>query len=320
MFIEIPEGSIPLDNSYYSQLYHLNINSFTTTSFSVRFYFPNEGSFNMYHPIAAKGTTILSVGQPLKFTVNEAIDYNKLQQLKNEENLLKEELYDEKKIYNSNKLKDVLTAGGKDEEIISFFKNEAFTENDVELVLWLVHSTESFYNELIKIVRSKGIYCHNLWVYGFKYKDVETIREYLSNNEHVFHCKELLGPNFESSLVVSNETDYEKISSHLEYMNLVNARAHPLGKRETNIMNNEFNEQYQKFIIQTIQSLEVTLRTKLRLVYYLILQERFNEAKVQFDKVTRDEVNEYKKKGNRSFEIQYDYLSAYLDFCFGLCG
>ena len=50
----------------------------------------------------------------------------------------------------------------------------------------------------------------------------------------------------------------------------------------------------------------------LRLSYYLVIQERIEEANRIFKKIKKFENGNFS-----SFEIQYDYLNAYLDFSIG---
>ena len=49
----------------------------------------------------------------------------------------------------------------------------------------------------------------------------------------------------------------------------------------------------------------------MRLCYYLILQQRIKEATIIFNKINKNNII-----GNKlsSLELQYDYLTAYLDF------
>ena len=70
IFIQIPEGSVPLNQTYYTQNHHISLNSFITSSYSTTFYFPNSGKYKQYHPIATKEGIVISIGNPLTYTVN----------------------------------------------------------------------------------------------------------------------------------------------------------------------------------------------------------------------------------------------------------
>ena len=49
-------------------------------------------------------------------------------------------------------------------------------------------------------------------------------------------------------------------------------------------------------------------------IYYLILQDRMEDALNIFEKIKKEEIDDNQ---NKNFKIQYDYINAYLDFCFG---
>ena len=51
----------------------------------------------------------------------------------------------------------------------------------------------------------------------------------------------------------------------------------------------------------------------MQLTYYLIIQDRINEALNNFNRIKKEEIDD----NNKSYKIQYDYTYAYLDFTFG---
>ena len=96
-----------------------------------------------------------------------------------------------------------------------------------------------------------------------------------------------------------------------------NARKHHFGKnninKEINIPNVEFKKTYEKFIINLLPLNELTIKENLQLTYYLIIQDRMNEALDIFNRIKKEEI----ECNNKSYKIQYDYIYAYLDFTFG---
>ena len=50
----------------------------------------------------------------------------------------------------------------------------------------------------------------------------------------------------------------------------------------------------------------------MQLTYYLIIQDRINEALNNFNRIKKEEIDD----NNKSYKIQYDYIYAYLDFTF----
>jgi hypothetical protein len=82
----------------------------------------------------------------------------------------------------------------------------------------------------------------------------------------------------------------------------VNARAHALGKRRQ-IVNDAFHAQYHKFLKVLTYRNALTDDDLLAVTYYLLLQDRIEEALETFARVKRDKV---------ATEMQYDYCAAYL--------
>ena len=218
------------------------------------------------------------------------------------------------------KLRNILSDDSVDSKdkltnIINYFNNDIFNEEDIRNVLYLLKNDKDFYFKFINTLRNRGYYNHNVWSFAFHHKDEKGIKEYLKTNNNI---KNDLGYDFKSSLYSYNEIDDAKINPHLEYSPLYNARKHPFGnkgdKNETNIANKEFNETYRKFIVNLLSVQQLSIKEKLQLTYYLILQDRMEEALDIYKKIKNEEIDDNKDK---SYKIQYDYINAYLDFCFG---
>src|SRR5205085_10183054 len=76
---------------------------------------------------------------------------------------------------------------------------------------------------------------------------------------------------------------------HLEYKPLVNARAHALGSRR-HIVNGPLHEQYHRLLKTLTYRTELTDADLLAVVYYLLLQDRIEEARQAFGRVRADRV------------------------------
>ena len=88
----------------------------------------------------------------------------------------------------------------------------------------------------------------------------------------------------------------------LEYSPLVRARIHRLGA-ENEILNSKLLGQYRDFVAMLGYSRNVPANEQLVLTYYLLLQNRIEEAISTFAKIDR---------GSVTTEVQYDYVDAYL--------
>ena len=314
LFIQIPQGAICLDSTYYTNSFKIKLNPYETQNHKTYFYFQKEGKYSQYHPVACKNSNIISVGNSLIYDVkneyipskkNEIVENNKYAKDMRIEGKLRNILSDDS-VDSKNKLKNIL----------NYFTNDIFNDEDIGNILFLLKNDKSFYNNIINILRKRGYYNNNLWAFGFHHKDEKAIKEYLSINKRF---KDDLGYYFKSSLYSYDEIDDAKNHPHLEYSPLYNARKHPIGNKgninETNISNKEFNETYRKFIIDLLSLQELSIKEKLQLSYYLILQDRMEEALNIFFKIKKEEIDENNK--NKNYKIQYDYINAYLDFCFG---
>ena len=313
LFIQIPQGSICLNSTYYTNSIKMKLKPYETQNYKIYFYFPKEGEFKQYHPLACKNSNIISTGNGLLYKVKkEYVPSKKYEVVEN--NRYSKDMRIEGKLRNI--LSDDSVDGKKKiENIINYFKNDIFNDEDIRNILYLLKENKDFYNELIKTLRARGYYDGKVWSFGFHHKDEKAIKEFLTTNNSI---KNDLGYNFTSSLYSYNEIDDAKLHPHLEYSPLYNARKHPFGnknnKSETNIANKEFNETYRKFIIDLLSLKQLSIKEKLQLIYYLILQDRMDEAFDIYKKIKKEEITDDK---NKSYIVQYDYITAYLDFCFG---
>ena len=313
LFIQIPQGAICLDSTYYTNSIKLKLNPYQTQNHKTFFYFPNEGKYPQYHPVACKNSTIISVGSSLTYDVKKEYTPSKKNEIVENNKYAKDMRVD-------GKLRNILSDDSIDSKakltnIIKYFENDIFNEEDVRNVFYLLKNDKDFYNNLINTLRKRGYFNPIVWSFGFHHKDETAVREYLKTNESL---KRDLGYDFTSTLYSYSDIDDAKIQPHLEYSPLYNARKHPFGnkgdKNETNIANKEFNETYRRFIVDLLALKQLTIREKLQLTYYLILQDRMDEALEMYKKIKPEEVND---NNNKSYKIQYDYINAYLDFCFG---
>ena len=300
LFIQIPEGAIPMKGSFYTQTHHMSLSGYQTLSYQSYFYFPQEGTFKQYHPVATKEANIISIGESFSYHVKESVSFDKKTD--------KEDDLKKKKLYDPNKLKEIISKGDK-KDIIKYFENEPYNQDDIKNILWLLKDKD-FYSSLIKILREKGTLYQDVWAFGFFHYDEKVISEYLNLRKDI---KTRLGPEFNSSLISNSNLDASSLFTHLEYAPLFNARVHPLGKSEIQIANDNLARSYQSFIINCFTMQSLSQRVLLQLTYYLILQERIEEATSVFSKVNPKEVTD-----TLNYKIQYDYLSAYLDMSNGL--
>ena len=287
LLIQIPQGAIPVKNSEYTKSISLTLENFKTTGYLTYFYFPAEGDFTQFPPNASIDGVVISKGIPL---VYKFID-----------------LSVKKDVHHS--LDDVLISGGKHDIMNFILSNENIKPEEWRKIYWLLKEKD-FFHFVIDIMRRRGIYDQLVWNFGFYHKDEQTVRELLETN---YTIKNYLGPKFKSSLINLDDTNNYDLFPHMDYHPLINARAHKLGKENNlGIMNKEFKETYEKFIIYLLRLKEIDTKDYLRLCYYLILQDRNEEAIKIFAKVNSSTFTD-----SSSLQVQYDYIAAYLDFTVG---
>ena len=114
----------------------------------------------------------------------------------------------------------------------------------------------------------------------------------------------------ESTNLFSSDMEY----IYLEYIPLINARAHLLGQ-ERKLLNEEFNIQYQKFLKQllmkTTSILDSSLIDLISSCYYLLLQDRFDEANDIYKIIKYFHKQEIDRLDSFLFDYFIVYMSLY---------
>ena len=91
---------------------------------------------------------------------------------------------------------------------------------------------------------------------------------------------------------------------------MINSRTFKMPKAES-ILNRQFRDTYHNYISFLITLPTISDKEYMCLCYYLILQKRIKEANEIFKKIN---YNNIKGTNLTSLELQYDFLTAYLDF------
>lgn len=286
MLIQIPEGAVPVRNSDYTRTINQNLEN-NICEFLTYFYFPKEGEFVQYPPTTSKEGVIISKGNPLRFSVKQ-----------------------KQQLASSESLDDVLESGSKEDILRFFSKQKLIKKNELQKIYWILTAEKSFYLQITTLLRSKGIFDEAIWLMGFLHCDALSVAEYIENRKDL---KVLVGNSWDSRLLKVDESNDFDVFNHLDYHPLLNARVHRVGQaNKLSILNREFRNTYQAFIVSLVGKRVIQGKDYLRLCYYLILQDRIDEAVRVFKKINCFEISKFS-----SLEIQYDYVNAYLDFSMG---
>ena len=114
----------------------------------------------------------------------------------------------------TNILSEEIDSKTKIDNILNYFSNDIFDDNDISDVLYLLKDKE-FYTKFISILRDFGYYKDTVWKFAFYHKDEEGIKEYLSSNYKLIAD---LGYKFKSSLYSYSDIQDEKLFPHLVFI------------------------------------------------------------------------------------------------------
>ena len=282
VLVEIPEGAIPVNSLDYTKNHSLHLDAFSTRTIEFFFYFPQTGKFKTNPPNASKRGKVVAVGKSIELEVKKEKTYTTLETLT-----------------------AVLTKGSH-EDVLNFARTKNIWNPkvfDFNAIYWLLLD-KSFWTKFIEVLRERKYYDQIVWQFGFYHKDLRTIREYLAATEHNQITSYL--QYLDSSLL---QVDKLKL---LEYNPFINQRVHLIGDSKNRILNVQLKEQYKNFIGYLIERNTLNTEHYLGLIYYLLLQDRVEDAIRFFGKIDREEVRK-----SHQHELQYDYFAAYIDFYMG---
>ncbi|OMJ83724.1 hypothetical protein SteCoe_15266 [Stentor coeruleus] len=277
---QIPEGSIPITPPHKCKTNFLTIETFTTKTIEFKFYFPHSGIFD-HNPgnLAIEGKIVAKI-QEKTIKVSNVLDFCKLESFK-----------------------DLVLSGRKD-LILEYLRNKNLKSQDFSLeeIYWMMKKKD-FWLEVVQIYRNQLQYNVNLWGFGFLHQDRLAVSEVLTNNDSVIRDA---GWDFSSGLLKTSINNF----GHVEFDPLVNARAYQLGN-QNRIANTRLREVYKDFLLYLLDKKILEDSDLICLCQYFIYQERFFEAKNLYPHIKMSPSKKKIKKG--PLQIQYDYLTCYLD-------
>jgi len=278
VLLQIPRGAIPVSNGFFTRSRPVQMGPYSTTTFEYYFYFPAPGDFAHFPVHVSRNSQLVASAAPV--TMNVVDTPTKI----------------------DTKSWDYVSQNGTPEEVLTFLGTDNPNRLDLERIAWRMREHD-FFVKTTDLLSKRHVYNQTLWSYGI-YNDVpQAIGEYLQHNDgFISQC----GSYLDCKLVTIDPV-VRKSYQHLEYSPLVNARAHQLGKRRQ-ILNNRFTEQYHSLMKVLSCKADFDQSDLLSIVYYLLLQDRIDEARGFFVRVDSRQTN---------MQLQYDYLQAYLAFSTG---
>ena len=275
LVLQVPEGAIPVLNSQYTNRVPVPLKPFTTQTIDYYFYFPSDGQFNHYPVQVTNSGDVIAFADAAKFNVVE------------EPTSVDTESWDH------------ISQFASADQVIQFLKTQNLQRVDLSRIAWRMQDAE-FFLKVTQLLHERHAFNDVLWSYAIKHNVLDRMEEYLASNNNVVGR---VGMQIDSALLKVSAVDRHTYQ-HRDYSPLVNARAHKLGPQRT-ILNDRYRAQYQSLAKLLTYQRDFDDEQQMAVTYYLLLQDRVEEAIAMFSKVNPD---------NIAARIQYDYCAAYLDF------
>ncbi|CAD8122849.1 unnamed protein product [Paramecium sonneborni] len=277
IFLEIPNGAIPIKSTFYSKSINISCNSLSTERYSYYWYFPKEGTFKIHPASLTIFDKVVAVALPYQFNVVNV-----------------------KANPNLEVIEDILGTGNK-ANILTFLETKNIFDEKVfkPTQIAYLYSDKDFYSKVLRIYKLKKFKDSEILKYSVYHADQEGLIEFFAQK----HVQDQFNSikYFKCSLFEINNIKM------VEYYPLITKRIHKLKSDEKGILNVELRKQHKDYLQYLIEKPTHSTSDKLGFSYYLLLQERIPEAIQVFSSIQLP-LND----GNS--ELQYDYFQAYFDF------
>ena len=275
VLLQIPAGAIAVSGHRQTRSVHVSLEPYRTQTFDYLFYFPKAGAFPHYPVHVSKNERLVTHAEPFTFKVVEKPT----------------------KIDRENWA--YLSQFGSEEQVIDFLKKANLHRISLEKIAFRMKE-KKFFEQVTSLLHQRHVYQPTLWSYAVLHHDVDRIQQYL---QHADSLVTACGSYLESPLLSINPVT-RKTYQHRDYRPLVNARAHTLGQRRQ-IVNQRFHAQYHQLLKTLSYRRTLSDVDRLDVVYYMLLQDRVEEALQSFSEVNPEKL---------VTRIQYDYFAAYMGF------
>ena len=276
ILIQIPAGSIALSGGKATRSVSVDLEPYRTQTIDTFFYFPLPGKYAQFPVHVAKNEALLAAGPQASFQV-----------------VAKPTRVDTASW-------DHISQNGSSDEVIAYLERENAQSLDLDKMAFRLRD-RGFFVRVTELLRSRHIYHATVWSYAMIHDDMRTQGEFLRQNDGL--ASQL--HNVLNHQLLSLDAVERHAYQHLEYTPLVNARAHALGKTRQ-IVNPILHGQYHALLNVLARAGQLNDADWLAVTYYLLLQDRVEEAVDSFAKVRADKI---------TTRLQFDYCGAYLAMC-----
>ena len=276
ILIQIPAGSIALTGGKATRSVSVDLEPYRTQTIDTFFYFPLPGKYAQFPVHVAKNEVLLAAGPQATFQV-----------------VAKPTRVDTASW-------DHISQNGSSDEVIAYLERENAQGLDLDKMAFRLRD-RGFFVRVTDLLRARHIYHATVWSYAMMHDDVRTQGEFLRQHDGL--ASQL--HNVLKHPLLSLDAVERHAYQHLEYKPLVNARAHALGKARQ-IVNPILHGQYHALLNVLARAGQLNDSDWLAVTYYLLLQDRVEEALDSYAKVRADKI---------STHLQFDYCGAYLAMC-----
>ncbi len=269
---QIPQGAVPVLSGFYTKSVDFQLEPFSTQTFEYFFYFPSPGTHSHFPIHVSQNGSLIGAAAPFVFrVVEEPTRFDRTSW-------------------------DFVSQYAGNEEVLGFLNEANLDRLDLSLVAFRLRE-KGFFRKVISLLESRHRYDDTIWSFGLFHDEPHVIREFLKHSSFASRCG-----LFIESPILSIDPVARHQYQHREYWPLVNARAHPLGKEGT-IRNGQLAKQFELFLGLLKYKPKLEEEDFLPVSYYMLLQERIQEALDFFGRVRAPKL---------TGTIQYKYLQAYL--------
>ena len=273
VLVQVPRGAIPVLNTRYTNSAPMDLGAFSTQTLEYHFYFPTAGLFPHFPVHVAKNEELIAHALPTALKVvgkPSTIDRGSW---------------------------DYISQHGTEDEVIDFLREQNLFRVNLDRIAWRM-ADAGFFGKTTKLLDRRHVYNNLLWSYSVQHDQASQMRQFLKHaNGLIAQC----GAALDSPLLVIDPVE-RRSYEHLDYSPLVNARAHRLGG-DRQILNDRLYQQYHRLLNILACRRRLDDEDRMAVTYYLLLQDRVEEAITFFDSVKPEAL---------ATRMQHDYFSAYL--------
>lgn len=276
VLFQIPRGAIPVLKTSPTQTVPVLLEPFRTQALEFHFYFPQAGEYPHFPAHAGREGKVAGFAPAVMLRVVDILSRPDTASW------------------------DYLSQQGTAEEVLAHLQQANLHAIDLDRIAWRLKDAE-FHRRVIGLLAGRQFYQSTVWSYALLHNVPEHISAWLQHQDRFLAEA---GPALRSPLLNIDPVE-RRAWQHLEYSPLVNARAHRLGGQRQ-ILNDKLRAQYEAFLKNLTFQPGLSDEDRLGVIYYLLLQDRVEEALAMLAQLRRENVTE---------QLQLDYLTAWCAFC-----